>query len=210
MAEEKPVLFDALRRRVRRRGKDLEFSMVEVAILGLLALRRTDGSDGWVYAEELLRFIPRLPKESFRKTMSRIMQGTFGTYVHADNVSTGPFRLGTPVELFPSRESVWDLIRSLPGRGARSTKLTATELELFDTMAQRGFYPAAGIDHIVTRLGDPAKERNPRTRLQILKILITIEKNRRDTKKALGRIPGGGPKCPDPGPRSGRLDGSAP
>ncbi len=157
-------------------------------LLAYLALRRTDGTDGWVEREEIAQrvYLWRQQPQSVGKEISRYDGQPWFHLIEYGKITRGPYRLIPAFPVFvPSRDAAVEKLTT-PPRLSSITMPTLDPLELktYDLIAQYGFYIPAVIDLIRQRLGDPSAVKDPAQQVTAYRILATINKNRGNTGQA--------------------------
>jgi hypothetical protein len=179
--------FDLAERAIRPR---IAVTPKEFGFLLYLALRRSDGSSGWVEIEEIARRAPKWRGQapaSAGKEVARIAEKDwFAEHVEADRVTLGPYRLIPEVRFLPSRDAANEFVTNEPFVSSRLKKteesrrrrLDWTELQAYDLLVQYGVYLPSLIDLIQQRVGDPDNIDGAAERLAACKIMATLHKNR--------------------------------
>lgn len=199
------AVFDTTTRTLRREAEDGEseparsfkLTVKQFSFMVLLALRRTDGSSGWVELDELVARVPwwqGQSPESAGKSVWRFEEYPWFALVETQGSTTGPYRLRSAPRFTPDRDEALGFITNPPTPrrptdrrrpGARS--LDRLEMQAYDMIAQYGFYVPAVIDLIEQRIADPEKIRDARMRLTAYRILVTLDKNRGKAARAESR-----------------------
>ena len=168
----------------------------QFSFLLFLALRRSDGSDGWTGLDELVSRVgdwQGQSSESAGKVIWRFTEyGWFNDHVENQGATTGPYRLRHLPRFLPKRDDALTFVSAPPKRAlsARTPSQRVpdrTELQAYDLIAQYGFYLTPVIDLIYQRIGQPERLRDPVIQLFALRVLVTLDKVRGQPKRALER-----------------------
>jgi len=175
---------------LRRSQPDFRLTPKQFGFLLYLALRRTDGSRGYVSLTEIVERAPRWQGQSASSAGKEIWRFSvekswFAELVEAEKPNIGPYRLYEEATFHPSREAAHEFV--FANRMPRTTRTAGkhhqrrigwTELQAYDLLIQYGVYIPALIDLILQRIGQPEKLAGPMDRLAAFRILATLHKNR--------------------------------
>lgn len=160
----------------------------QFSLLLYLALRRTDGGDGWVEPWEIVARVAHWYGQkttSVGKEIARFSTYPWFRLIEANQVTKGPWRLIPEASFLPGRDAANQFLSTLhmPLRAHRSQpprgrQLTAAELQAYDLLTQRGVFMPAVVDLVLQRLGDPEHLRDPLQRLVAFRVLATLHRHR--------------------------------
>jgi len=174
----------------------LRLTPKQFGFLLFLALRRTDGSRGYVSLTEIVERAPRWQGESSSSAGKEIWRFSvetswFAELVEVEKPNIGPYRLYEETVFRPNREAAHEYIFAnrmpRPSRSAgqkHQRRIGWTELQAYDLLIQYGVYIPALIDLILQRIGQPEKLSGALERLTAFRILATLHKNRSATELA--------------------------
>lgn len=166
----------------------------QFALLVFLGLRRTDTSDGWVYTHEIVERVPywigQKPSTAGSE-IGRLVDGKswFDRAVDAAVKNRGPYRMRDEPAFRPDRDAANIFLsnafmsrkveRRRQGARGKRRRFTPTELQAYDMLVQRGVYLTPVVDLLFQRLSNVSGIADPEERLMALRILATLEKNRK-------------------------------
>lgn len=158
-----------------------------------LALRRTDGSSGWVELEEIRQRVPEWRSEprSAASAMGRLNANSwFPACVAFKQVTVGPYRLKDSPEFLPSRDAANRFLNQRAaelgvGRSTGGRAIGIAELTAYDHLVQSGVYMPTMVDLVLQRIGTPETIRSLDERILATRILATLAKNRGQEKDSI-------------------------